>query len=153
MHDVAGWVHISFFDNGYITQFYLPSRSCNHLIPDVIDGGVSSVGYNTQLLFTGVDFTRVDNLVLRLQQACHLLRVYPHTGQFIDGYKDIHHFGLRAEQGYFHYPVSSDNLSFDTLCPVAHFFVRETVIAYQTVIDAEYITEIVRYRGNGSTGG
>ena len=66
MHDVAGRIHISFFNDGNIAQFHLSARSGNHLVPDVIDGSIGSVGYNAQLLFTGIDFTCIDNLVLRL---------------------------------------------------------------------------------------
>ena len=145
MHDGAGRVHVSLFNDGYIAQFDLSAGGGDCLVADVVDGGISTVGHNAQLLFACTDFTRIDNLVLRLQQACQLFGVDAHPRQFVYGDKDIDYFRLCAEQGYFHNPFGSDNLRLDTLRPVAHFFVREAVVADQSVINAEYIAEVVRY--------
>ena len=50
------------------------------------------------------------------------------------GFKaDERNFNVCAEQGYFHNPFGSDNLRLDTLRPVAHFFVREAVVADHSV--------------------
>ena len=104
-------------------------------------------------MFARADFTRIDNLVLRLQQTCQLFGVDTHPRQLVYGDKDIDYFRLCAEQGYFHHSFGGDDLSFDAFRPVAHFFIRETVVADQSVINAEYIAEVVRYRWHGSSGG
>ena len=150
VHDGAGRVHVSLFNDGYIAQFDLSAGGGDCLVTDVVDGGISTVGYNAQLLFACTDFTRIDNLVLRLQQACQLFGVDAHSRQFVYGDKDVDYFRLCAEQGYFHNPFGSDNLRLDTFRPVAHFFIGETVVADQPVVNAEYIAEVVRYRRYGS---
>ena len=86
-----------------------------------------------------------------MQQACQLFGVDAHSSQFVYGDKDIDYFRLCAEKGYFHNTVGSDDLGFDTFGPVAHLFVRETIVANQTVINPEYIAEVVRYCRCGSS--
>ena len=116
---------------------------------DVVDGGVGAVGHDAQLLLAGADLTCVDDLVLRLQQAGQLLGIDAHSCQFVDGDEDVDHLRLRAEEGNLHYARGCDDLRLDTFGPVAHLFVRETFVADEAVVDAEYVAEVIRNRGHG----
>ena len=150
-HDGAWRVHVSFLYDGDVTQFYLSGAGGDYLVPDVVHRGIHTVGYYAQLLFAGADFSGVDNLVLRLQQACQLFGIDTHACQLVHRDEYIHHLGLCAEQCDFHHPVGSDHLCLDAFGPVPHFFVAESVVGCQAVVDTEYVTEVVRYCGYRSS--
>ena len=120
-----------------------------HLIAYIVYSAVHSVGNYTQLLFAGLYFSGVDNLVLRLQQGSQLFRVDTHTYQFVYGNKDIDYFCLYTEEGHLHDTVGSDHLCFNAFCPVAHLFIGESVVGSQSIVDTEYVTEVIGYRRNG----
>ena len=72
-----------------------------------------------------------------------MLGVDTHACQLVDGDKYIDDLCLRTEECHFHDTVRSNDLCLDTLCPVAHLLVGESVIGYQPVIDAEHIAEVI----------
>ena len=151
VHDVGWRVHVPFFDDGDITQFYLSGFGGNHLVADIVYGGIHTVGSHPELLLAGTDFSGIDNLVLRLQQTGKLFRVDAHTYELIGGNKNIDYLRLRPEQGDFHHPVRRHYLRLDPFRPVAHLFVCVTVVRRQTVIDTEHVAEIIGNRRCGST--
>ena len=51
---------------------------------------------------------------------------------------------LCTEKGYLHHTVCRDDLCLDSFRPVSHFFIRETVVTHQAVIDAENVSKIIR---------
>ena len=95
-------------------------------------------------MFSGTDFTRIDNLVLRLQQAGQLLGVDTHSCQLVYGDEYMNDLCLCTEKGYLHHTVCRDDLCLDSFRPVSHFFIRETVVTHQAVIDAENVSKIIR---------
>ena len=144
VHDIGWRVHVPFFDGGDIAQFHLSGFGGNHLVADIVYGGIHTVGSHPELLLAGTDFSGIDNLVLRLQQTGKLFRVDAHTYELIGGNKNIDHLRLRPEQGDFHHPVRRHYLCLDSFRPVSHFFIRETVVTHQAVIDAENVSKIIR---------
>ena len=76
-----------------------------------------------------------------------------HSCQLVYGDEYMDDLCLCTEKGYLHHTVCCDDMCLDSFRPVSHFFIRETVVADQSVINAEYIAEVVRYRWHGSSGG
>ena len=88
-----------------------------------------------------------------MQQVGQLFGIDPHSHQFVGRNEDVDYFRLYAEQRYFHHAVCCDNLRLDPFRPVAHFLIGEAVICRQSIINAEYVAEIIGDGRGGSTAG